>query len=228
MSQQTLRRVIHPEIKFVDKTKGIVEYIASDETVDSYREIVKADGWVFDLFKKNAPFVDSHDYSSIDKQVGKVLDFNVTNKQLVETVQWAIDVAENKLAQLGWKMTEGGYLKAVSVGFFPVTMINRWDQDTTTFNSLCLQAGADPNIVRTIYTKQRQIELSSCIIGANPNALAKALKDQCVTETDLLSLFQDTPAKTSSSAQSPGADELSSHRARSWFLERINRARKRL
>jgi hypothetical protein len=53
-----LIRTIHPEVKVVDASKGIVDYVASDESVDSYREIIRANGWKFTNFKKNAPFVD--------------------------------------------------------------------------------------------------------------------------------------------------------------------------
>ena len=49
-----LRRQIHPVVKVIDEKAGIVEYIASDESLDSYNEIVKADGARFDRFQKNA------------------------------------------------------------------------------------------------------------------------------------------------------------------------------
>jgi hypothetical protein len=173
------RRVLHPEVKVIDAKKGLVQYVASDETVDSYREVVKASGWRFDHFKKNAPFVDSHDYSTVEKLVGKIVEFEVKGKKLVETAQWAIDVAENKLAQLGWKMTEAGYLKAVSVGFWPVKMVSRWDSNPVGYNEQLGELGVkadDANCPRYIFLEQQQIELSVCIIGANPNALAKAYK----------------------------------------------------
>ena len=100
-----LIRTIHPEIRIVDASKGIVDYIASDETIDSYREVIRADGWRFTMFQKNAPFVDSHNYHCIDKLLGQVIDFHIEGRQLVERVQWAIDVEDNKLAKIGWKMT---------------------------------------------------------------------------------------------------------------------------
>jgi hypothetical protein len=97
---KTLRRDIHPVVRVLDEGKGIVQYTASDETPDSYKEIIRADGWRFDDFKKNAPFVDSHNYDSIGSLLGKVTDFSVQRGSLVETVKWAIDVPENALAQL--------------------------------------------------------------------------------------------------------------------------------
>ena len=187
---KTLRREIHPEIRVIDSKTGLVEYVASDESLDSYREVIRAKGWRFDRFSKNAPFVDSHDYSTIDKLVGRVAEFKVVGKQLVETVQWAIDVPDNRLASLGFRMTEAGYLKAVSVGFMPEKYISKWNagraenfqewQDQ--LKELGLDETSAPN---TIFIEQQQIELSSCIIGANPNALAKSYKAGVMTDADL-------------------------------------------
>ncbi len=187
---KTLTRTLHPEIRIADAKNGLVEYVASDETLDSYREIIRAKGWRFDHFEKNAPFVDSHNYYTLENLVGKVVEFGVTRGKLVETVQWAIDVAENKLAQLGWRMTEAGYLKAVSVGFQPVKWVSAWQaqnpNDRPAWIEQLQELGLDETAsVRTIYTEQQQIELSVCIIGANPNALAKAYKADVLKDDDL-------------------------------------------
>ena len=229
MSNQPIRRIIHPTIKVLDAKKGLVEYVASDESLDSYNEIIRASGWKFDQFDKNAPFVDSHDYSVIGNLLGKVVDYNVTNKKLVETVQWAIDVPENSLAALGFKMTQGGYLKAVSVGFWPTKAVNRWDSDPAPFTMECLDLKVDPKTVRTIYTEQQQVELSACIIGANPNALAKALKDGAITFADIEKSLHETPDKKGDASNETGRDASSPlRRSRSWFLEELNRATKAL
>jgi hypothetical protein len=227
---KTLRRTIHPEIKVIDAKAGTVEYIASDETVDSYREIIRADGWRFTRFAKNAPFVDSHDYDCLDKLLGKVVDFKVAGSKLVETVQWAVDVAENKLAQLGWKMTQAGYLKAVSVGFFPVKVVTKYDANPTAFSQelsrLNLGSASD---VRAIYLEQEQIELSACIIGANPNALAKAYKADVINDADLeLLSIEATQRETDNPADDPAAAELSRQRARTAFLMELHGLASRL
>jgi hypothetical protein len=230
MSQQTLlRRVIHPEVRVVDGKKGLVEYVASDETVDSYREVVRAEGWRFDHFKKNAPLVDSHDYSTIEHLVGKVVDFTVKGKRLIETAQWAIDVADNKLAQLGWKMTEAGYLRAVSVGFWPVKMVSRWDANPQGFNQQIADMGLkaeDANCPRVVYLEQQQIELSVCIIGANPNALAKAYKAGVVTEGEIEFIGEEHTKRMQTRAADGAADvaRVPSQRQRMEFLNRFSRA----
>jgi hypothetical protein len=227
--KQVIRRVIHPEVRVVDGKKGLVEYVASDESLDSYREVVRADGWRFDHFRKNAPLVDSHDYSTIEHLVGKVVDFAVRGKKLIETAQWAIDVADNKLAQLGWKMTEAGYLRAVSVGFWPVKMVSRWDANPQAYNQQVADLGAkmdDANCPRVIYLEQQQIELSVCIIGANPNALAKAYKAGVVSDSDVEFIGEEHTKRMQTRAADVAADvaRVPSQRQREEFLVRFGRA----
>lgn len=182
MSEKNLYRTIHPEVKVIDAAKGVVEYVASDETLDSHSEVILSKGWKFSRFRKNAPFLNSHSSWSIDDLLGKVLSAEVINGQLIERVQWAVDVEDNDMARLGFKMTEAGYLKAVSVGFFPTKQAWR---DGDGWQDAVKAAGLDSAnaaMVRRIFMEQEQIELSSVVIGSNPNALAKAFEDGAVSE----------------------------------------------
>jgi hypothetical protein len=188
----TLQRSLACECRILSEAEGLVEYVASDESLDSYSEVISAKGWKFTRFAKNAPFVDSHDYWSIDKLLGRVDSARVEGRSLIERVRWAKDVEENHLARLGWKMTVGGFLKAVSVGFFPV----RWARNGGEgFGAACGEIGMKPEDaknVRAIYLEQEQIELSACIIGANPNALAKSFAEGCIGDADLAAVgFED-------------------------------------
>ncbi len=180
-----LIRALNVEARIVSEGEGLVDYVASDATLDCYREIIDPKGWKFTHFAKNAPFVDSHDYWSIEKQLGKVTSFQVTGGKLIERVQWAKDVEENKLARLGWKMTLGGFLKAVSVGFFPVRAHFCGSPEFAAAAEALKLDVETTGKCRRIYSEQEQIELSACIIGANPNALAKALKEGCLKDADL-------------------------------------------
>lgn len=200
-----LRRTLHPEVRTLDEKAGIVEYVASDETSDHYREVIKADGWRFDFFQKNAPFLDSHTSNSITALLGRVIDFRVENKRLVETVQWALCAGEdNPLIKFGWKMTNGGFLKAVSVGFFPVRTVHRNENGGRDITRVAGEMGMtkeQSDNIQQIYLEQQQIELSACVIGANPAALAKAYKSGCLNDDDIhlyANIFssaqsQDTP-----------------------------------
>ena len=110
---EIVRRVIHPETRVLSEKDGLVEYVASDETLDSYNEVISASGWKFDEFSRNSPFVDSHDYSTIANCLGRVVDFTVKGRQLIETVKWAIDCSTNDLAIKGFQMTAAGYLTRI-------------------------------------------------------------------------------------------------------------------
>lgn len=190
-----LIRTIHPEVRVISEQDGTIDYVASDETLDHYREIIKASGWRFDHFKKNAPFVDSHDTSQIERQIGRVESFVVRDGKLIERVKYAIDVPACVLAKFAFDMVAKGYIKAVSVGFIPEQTTCRNDaMFTKLVEEMKLDAGTIASL-RCIYVQHQQIELSQCIIGANPNALAKAFKDGAATEEQMAAIgFGDSEA----------------------------------
>lgn len=181
----TQRRTLSVETRILNEGEGLVEYIASDASLDSYGESILPEGWRFDRFAKNAPFVNSHNYGSIEHLLGRVESWRVEGKQLINVVRWAIDVQDSHLIRLGWKLTLGKYLRAVSVGFDPLRWISR-GQDGWAEN--LQRAGLneeDAGRCWRIWLEQQQIELSACIIGANPSAVAKAVADGKVTGGDL-------------------------------------------
>jgi hypothetical protein len=219
-----INRQIHPEIRVLDEAQGLVEYVASDETLDHYREIIKADGWKFNYFKKNAPFVDSHNYETIDRLLGTVVDFRVEGKRLIETVKWAKEVVENTLARVGFAMTQAGHLKAVSVGFIPTKYVDQWTNGGADLAREALSMGLAADVsskVRTIFLEQEQIELSACIIGANPSALAKAYKDGAVEDKDLDAIYQkisaDIEKQTAREAERAAAAARAEEQQRQWL-----------
>lgn len=179
------RRTLNVEARILSEADGLVEYVASDATLDSYYESILATGWRFDFFQANAPFVDSHNYYSIEAMLGKVVGARIEGEKLIEKVQWAKDIPEHKLATIGWKLTLGGFLKAVSVGFRTVKAV--WPGDGG-WNAAVAQAKLSPEDAakcRRIFVEQQQLELSACVIGANPSAVAKAWKAGCVKDADL-------------------------------------------
>lgn len=179
-------RTIHPEVKILSEADATVEYVASDASLDSYREIVDPKGARFTRFEKNAPFVDSHDYSTIERMLGSVEHFEVKGGQVIERVRWAVN--DSPLAALGFKLTKSGHLKAVSIGFMAVKMLWRDEPefaDAVKEMKLPVEIAAQ---CRCIHSVWEQIELSACIIGANPNALAKAFDEGALKEEDLASI----------------------------------------
>ena len=222
-----IRRELAVTARVVDAASGLVEYVASDESMDSYREVIRVNGWKFDRFQKNAPFVDSHRYDSVDCLLGKVVDFSVKGRQLIETVQWAIDVPSNQRARIGWDMTRAGYLKAVSVGFIPTRMTSKWDSDKTLWLQQLKELGLhEEDGVRAIYVEQQQIELSAVVIGANPNALlnvGKAFKAGVLSDADLQFLSGEVARREfpASSAPAPAHADEAQAQARRRFLDKL-------
>jgi hypothetical protein len=225
-----IRREMAVVPRVLSEADGTVEYVASDETLDCYREIVRVTGWRFTHFAKNAPFVNSHDYSKIENMLGVVTDWRIEKGQLIETVKYARQ--PGTLADWAFLMVRDGFLKAVSVGFVPTSMVSMWDQDKKDW--LAEASKEKPEVaaqVRVIYREQEQIELSQCIIGANPNALAKsceliarAYKGGCLDEQAVQSLSaMMAPSKTSDTADdSAGAVKLSL-RTKTAVLTEIHR-----
>lgn len=215
--------------RVLDEAKGLVEYVASNETLDSYHEIIRVAGWRGDMLKKNAPFVDTHDYSTIEKLLGGIEEWYLDSRTKTwnNVVRWAKDVKENRLAQLGWAMTVAGFgPKAVSVGFVPQKLASKWDSNQTCYAQQLAELGLTPEKnVRVIYLEQQQIELSACILGANPDALlltAKAYKAGVLNDDAIDFLSKEyTTRETASATDDPADVAQAKQRAREVFLRRM-------
>jgi hypothetical protein len=200
-----IRRELTTVARVLSEKEGTVEFVASDETLDCYAEIVRVSGWKFTHFAKNAPFVDSHDYSTIEKLLGQVTAWRVEKNQLVETVRY--DLEPGSLGLKAFKLVRDGFLKAVSVGFVPVRMVSKWDAQPGDFAQAAAELKLDAATaakLRVVYLEQEQIELSQCVIGANPNALARAYKAGCLNDEDIDQLSAAMAA--SKQTATPAAD----------------------
>jgi hypothetical protein len=141
-------------VKDVDGNAPVMDFIASDETVDRYNEVIKQDGWELDNFMANPVVPDCHQYGTVGNILGRdILPKNeqVQNGVLCTRIEFAID---NPMGLLAYKLARGGFLKSMSVGFIPL----EW----TTGN----QAG-QPD--RT-YTRCELLEKSLVVVPANPGA----------------------------------------------------------
>lgn len=226
-----VRREIAVETRVLDPQSGRVEYIASDESMDSYREVIRIKGWRFSRFAKNAPFLNNHRANSIEDVLGRVVSHRIEGGKLIETVQWAIDVPANTLARIGWDMTRAGYLRAVSVGFEPVRVVSRWDSDPREFNAQATELKLDPKELRAVYLEQEQVELSAVVVGANPNAviqMARAYKDGVLNDADLQTLSARTarvsPADSAHGEPGGTAENQAHHRHREEFMRKFEAA----
>jgi hypothetical protein len=74
------------------------------------------------------------------------------------------------------------------VGFIPLSTASRYDRDRTSFQEQIDELGLDAQSaakLSCVYLRQEQLELSQCVLGANPNALAKAYKGGTLSEEDI-------------------------------------------
>ena len=130
-----------------DQDAGRFRIIITDETVDRYHEVIKADGWDFANYKNNPVVLAFHDYSS--------LPVGVTETLVREGSGW---VAEgrfapescNPFAQQIRRLYDAGFLRTASVGLIP----KEFDTDGMTI------------------TKAELLEWSFVPVPANPSAIS--------------------------------------------------------
>lgn len=145
----------------------VLDFIASDDTLDRYDEVIDANGWRLDNYRRNPVFQNSHRYGDIMNTLGKSLITEVHAGALYQRIEFAIE--ENPVAKIAYGLYRGGFLNAVSVGFIPI----RWEM------------GSQDAGYRRKYIEQELLELSAVSIPANPNALVLGLKSGAVAKDDL-------------------------------------------
>ena len=149
---------IRADSQLTDDEERTVEFIASDESVDRYGDIVSADGWELESFRANPVFLWSHDQRA---PIGTVPKIAVVGKQLRATVRFAKGVT---LAEELWRFVKDGVLRAVSVGFG----VNS-EEDIEEIRD------ADGEWTGGFrFLKQELLELSLVAVPANRHALLRA------------------------------------------------------
>jgi HK97 family phage prohead protease len=171
-SLDPITRELHPEIREVQGDEPLLDIVASDETVDRYREIISASGWVLDNYRNNPVILNNHQYDNIAHTLGRADVTEIRNGALCQRIRWAVDA--NPVAAVAFRLYKGGFLRAFSVGFHPL----EW-QDMDDPADTC----------RRKYTKQELLEVSAVSIPANPNALALALKCGTVPQREFDALY---------------------------------------
>ena len=150
------------EIKKIDEDSKEIEAVVSTEDIDRYGDIIIQDGWDFSDFEKNPVIFADHRYS-VEKIVGKAVDWRVENQKLYMTIKFNTDF------QLGadvFSMFKNGFLNAFSVGFVPIEA--GYEQ----------KEGKDIFVIR----KAKLLEVSAVGIPANPNALQLAMRKGLISK----------------------------------------------
>lgn len=192
----SLEELTHGATQGVHKTASEVEpsrfdvldFVASDESLDRYGEVICAPGWRLEKYRSNPVFQNAHQYGDIVFTLGKALITEVRKHStissqpstaLFQRIQFATDV--NPMARIAYGLYRGKFLNAVSVGFIPL----RWEDPSSPggYGGQVPPSGVAP---RRRYLEQELLEVSAVAIPANPNALALGVKSGAVTRSDLV------------------------------------------
>lgn len=146
---------------------SVLDFIASNERLDRYDEVILAGGWRLDTYRRNPVFQNAHQYGDILFTIGRALVTEVRDDALFQRVEFAVEA--NPFARIAFGLYRGGFLNAVSVGFIPL----RWEE-------------GGPNVPwRRRYLEQELLEVSAVGIPANPDALQIGIKSGAVRTSDL-------------------------------------------
>src|SRR5438128_2217895 len=124
-----LRTTLHTEIRDVsdNSSNSCLDFIASDESVDRYNEVISASGWKLNNYQRNPVFQNAHQHGDIIFTLGKALITEIrggtssASPHLFQRIQFACDI--NPMARIAYGLYRGKFLNAVSVGFIPI----RWE-----------------------------------------------------------------------------------------------------
>lgn len=160
------------ELRAIDQELRTVEFVASDNSVDSYGTILPVDKWDLSRYKRNGIVGYMHDVygdswtkaADPDDVIGKGEAF-VENDQLIVRITFEPADLNEKADKIFRKLIFGS-LHAVSVGFKPTAKGHMGDEER----------GEDPNVY--YYNGQELLEVSVVNIPSNPNALMRSIEEE--------------------------------------------------
>lgn len=133
------------------------QFVGSDETPDSYGDVVKAAGWDLKRYKKNPIVLFGHD---MRLPIGFSKKVAVEGTQLLHTIKLASEGTSDFIDTIA-KLMDQKIVRAVSVGFQPTK-----DPE--------IRRDKDGNFLGFEFFGTELLELSVVSIPANPNALSLA------------------------------------------------------
>ena len=173
MEEKILRRWNDaPEIRKIDEESRTVEFVASDNSVDSYGTVIPVDKWDLTRFASNGIIGYMHDVygdswtksADPDDVIGKGVAF-VENDQLVVRITFEPKELNEKADKIFRKL-QFGSLHAVSVGFRATKKGHMGDEER----------GEDPKVY--YYAGQELLEVSVVNIPSNANALKLSIEEE--------------------------------------------------
>ena len=164
-----------PEIRKIDEESRTVEFVASDNSVDSYGTVIPVDKWDLTRFARNGIIGYMHDVygdswtksADPDDVIGKGEAF-VEDEKLIVRITFEPKELNEKADKIFRKL-QFGSLHAVSVGFRATKKGHMGDEDR----------GEDPNVY--YYAGQELLEVSVVNIPSNANALKRSIEEEAAS-----------------------------------------------
>jgi len=171
--EEMVIRTIDCEIRQVGSPEDrTLEFIGSDETKDSYGDVIEVAGWELGRYEKNPVFLWAHDYNN--PPIGRAVQV-----MKGDGLRFHIQFAPKEVYEFAdtiYKLYQHGFMRATSVGFFPREK-ERIEDD-------------EGRITGWRIKRQELLELSAVPVPANPNALIQAVQRGIVSARDVEDLME--------------------------------------
>ena len=166
------RQIGSPEMRRVDPESRTIEFVASDNSVDSYGTVLPVDKWDLGRYAKNGVVGYMHDVygdswtkaADPDDVIGYGRAWVEDDKLVIAITFEPADL--NERADKIFRKIQFGSLNAVSVGFQPNAAGHWGNKDD----------GEDPDVY--YYNGQELLEVSVVNIPANSNAVRRSISEE--------------------------------------------------
>jgi HK97 family phage prohead protease len=184
-------------VKNVNKEKRQLTLMASTKDMDRDNEIILPAAYrntIGNYLKNNPIILPSHNYRA--DSIGKAVSAKITDDGLEMTIEFA----PTPEGQRYWQLYEGGYQRSFSVGFRPKSYKDVTEdsiKDGMVEYEIDEKKNTLPYIngLRRIFTDVELLEVSTCAIPCNPNAVSQLELDAAKMEFLALKAFIEKEEK---------------------------------
>ena len=149
------------ERRDADSAAAPVTFVLSTDEVDRHGDVVSADGWVLDAYRRNPVLLWAHDYRR--PAIGRAVGLWTEPRRLMARMEFAPTGFAQEVAAL----YRTGFQWGVSVGFKPLRFEERRDEKTGAF-------------LGVRFLQQELLEVSAVPVPANRNALRRDPPDDAI------------------------------------------------
>lgn len=175
---ELIRRVIRSEIKGINEKDFTVDVTMSDETIDRYKEVIKASAWKKRMgsYKAHPILLSSHNYHGLMNQIGDAAKISAKEDGLKATFKYYAGQG-NPEADWAWVLASKG-VAAYSVGF--IRHAGRYVDPDEDYDDDEEMKGYQKADVRYVYDDVELLECSHVTVPANPSCLQNSFDQGAV------------------------------------------------